>query len=351
MLSYQIVEWGKPLERREGPTPTPKGTEVLLRVSACGVCHSDLHLRAGFFDLGGGKKIELGPLGVALPHTLGHEVVGEVVALGPEASGVKTGDKRVVYPWIGCGECEFCRRGDELLCTRMRSIGARTHGGYADHVLVPHSRYLIPYGDLSPEQACVYACSGLTAYSALKKLKHIPAAETVMLIGAGGVGLNGVLLGPHVLKAKIAVADVDAGRRQTALECGATAAIDNGTPEALTQIRDMTGGLGASGAIDFVGAPSSAAFGIDAMRKGGILVVVGLFGGALSMSLPLFPQRQLTVTGSYVGTLSDMHELMALVLSGKVKPLPVKPRPLSEVNQVLAEMEAGRITGRVVVKP
>lgn len=351
MLSYQVVEWGKPLERRETPTPTPKGTEVLLSVAACGVCHSDLHIRAGFFDLGQGKKIDLAGLGVALPHTLGHEVVGEVVAVGPEASGVKVGDKRVVYPWIGCGACEFCRRGDELLCPRMQSIGARTHGGYADHVLVPHPRYLIAYGDLSPEQACVYACSGLTAYSALKKLRHVPASETVVLIGAGGVGLNGVLLAPHVLKAKVVVADIDAARRAAALECGAVAAIDNGAADALADVRDMTGSFGASGAVDFVGAPATVAFGIDAMRKAATLVIVGLFGGALPISLPLFPHRQLTITGSYVGTLADMRELMELVLGGKVKPLPVQPKPLAEVNQVLTDMEAGRITGRVVVRP
>jgi hypothetical protein len=128
MHSMQIVEWGKPLEPRDRPTPRPQGTEVLVKVAACGVCHSDLHLQDGYFDLGGGNKLELEKLGLKLPHTLGHEIVGEVVAVGPEAAGARIGDKRVVHPWIGCGSCETCRRGDELLCTSMRSLGARRDG-------------------------------------------------------------------------------------------------------------------------------------------------------------------------------------------------------------------------------
>src|SRR6266480_2110549 len=189
MHSMQIVEWGKPLEPRERPTPKPQGTEVLVRVEACGVCHSDLHLQEGYFDLGGG-------------------------------------DKRVVHPWIGCGSCETCRRGDELLCTSMRSLGARRDGGYADHVLVPHPRYLIDYDGLSPELACVYTCSGVTAFSALKKLAHLPERDVAVIIGAGGVGLNAVMLASSVLKRKVVVADIDPKKRQAALEAGAAAAFD-----------------------------------------------------------------------------------------------------------------------------
>ena len=352
MHSMQIVEWGKPLEPRDRPTPKPQGAEVLVKVTACGVCHSDLHLQEGYFDLGGGNKLELDKLGLKLPHTLGHEIVGEVVAVGPEANGAKIGDKRVVHPWIGCGSCDACRRDEELLCTTMRSLGARRDGGYADHVLVPHPRYLIGYDGLAPELACIYTCSGVTAYSALKKLAHLPERDTVAIIGAGGVGLNAVMLSRAVLKAKVVVADIDAGKREAALKAGAAAAFDNADPEALQKLRAMTAsGAGAGGAIDFVGAPQSAKFGLESLRKGGTLVIVGLYGGMTPMPLPLFPQRILTVRGSYVGDLTDLRELMALVGSGKVPPIPVKARPLSEINQVLADLRAGKVLGRVVVKP
>lgn len=352
MHSMQIVEWGKPLEPRDRPTPKPQGTEVLLKVVACGVCHSDLHLQEGYFDLGGGNKLELEKLGLKLPHTLGHEIVGEVVAVGPEATGAKVGDKRVVHPWIGCGSCETCRRGEELLCTSMRSLGARRDGGYADHVMVPHPRYLIDYDGLSPELACIYTCSGVTAYSALKKLAHLPERDVVVIIGAGGVGLNAVMLAPSVLKCKVVVADIDAKKREAALKAGATAAFDNSDPEAVQKLKAITAaGGGAGGAIDFVGAPQSAKFGLDILRKGGTLVIVGLYGGMAPIPLPLFPQRVLTVRGSYVGDLTDIRELMALVKAGKVPPIPVKTRPLGEINQVLDELRAGKVLGRIVVKP
>jgi len=350
--AMQIVEWGKPLERRDYANPQPQGTQVLVKVEACGVCHSDLHIHEGYFDLGNGRKLELGKLGVKLPHTLGHEIVGEVVAVGPDAKGAKVGDKRLVHPWVGCGTCEFCQRGEELLCHAMKSIGARTDGGYADHVMVPHPRYLIDYTGVPADLACTYTCSGVTAFSALKKLRDLSERDLVVIIGAGGVGLNAVMLAKAVLRCPVVVADTDLKKREAALNAGASAAFDNADPGSIAKLKEMTSsGVGAGGAIDFVGAPATAQFGVDTLRKGGTLVVVGLFGGAASFPLPLVPQRVLTVRGSYVGDLNDITELMALVKSGKVPPIPVKARPLAEINQVLDDLRAGKVLGRVVVKP
>lgn len=352
MHAMQIIEWGRPLEARDYPDPKPQGTQVLVRVEACGVCHSDLHIQEGYFDFGGGRKLELGKLGVKLPHTMGHEIVGEVAAVGPEAVGAKVGDRRVVHPWIGCGTCEFCERGEELLCGSLRSLGARTDGGYADQVMVPHPRYLIDHDGVPAELACTYTCSGVTAYSALKKLAHLPARDVVVVIGAGGVGLNAVMLAKAVLKCRVVVADIDLKHREAALQAGAAAAFDNADPASVAKLKAMTGsGAGAGGAIDFVGAPATAQFGIDVLRKGGTLVVVGLFGGAAPIPLPLFPQRILTVRGSYVGDLHDITELMALVKAGKVPPIPIKTRPLAEINHVLDDLRAGKVLGRVVVRP
>ena len=140
MRAMQIIEWGKPLEMREYPDPEPQGEEVLLRVEAAGVCHSDVHIWDGYFDLGDGRKIPLESRGVQLPFTMGHEIAGEVAALGPHASGVAVGDKVVAYPWIGCGECAVCRKGEELLCLNPRTLGTRRAGGYATHVIVPNAR-------------------------------------------------------------------------------------------------------------------------------------------------------------------------------------------------------------------
>ena len=135
MISYEVQEFGAPLVRAERPTPTPAGDQVLVRVDAAGVCHSDLHIWHGSYDLGNGKTLNMADRGLKLPVTLGHEIAGEVVAVGPDAKGVKVGQKYVVYPWLGCGECKVCKRGDENLCLAGRSLGVYQPGGYSDHVL------------------------------------------------------------------------------------------------------------------------------------------------------------------------------------------------------------------------
>jgi D-arabinose 1-dehydrogenase-like Zn-dependent alcohol dehydrogenase len=347
-----IVEWGQALKPVDVPNPTPQGTEVLVRVTGCGVCHSDIHIQDGIMDMGGGRKVEYGKIGFTLPHTLGHEIVGEVVALGPQATGVKPGQRYVVFPWIGCGQCDFCKRGEELLCANGRALGVRAPGGYADHVLVPHPRYLVDFTGVPEALAATYACSGLTAYSALKKLAHLGPEETIVIIGAGGVGLSAVMIAPAAVKARIVVADISDRKRDAALKAGAAAVYDNNDKEALKEFRAATRfGAGAAGAIDFVGAPGTAQFGVNALRRGGTMVQVGLAGGETPFGILTFMQRMLTITGSYVGSLDELKELMALVKAGKVPPIPVTTRPLQDANLVLDELRAGKIAGRVVLTP
>ncbi len=350
MHCQQIIHFGEPLEGRDYPTPEPKGTEVLLKVTACGVCHSDLHIWEGYFDLGQGQKMDLLQR-MSLPFTLGHEVVGEVAALGPEATGVEIGDKRIVFPWIGCRKCAVCKAGDELLCMSPQTVGTRYNGGYADEVIAPHTKYLIPYDGIPTELACTYACSGLTAYSALKKLSHLKAEDHLLLIGAGGVGLSAVHFASSVVKAKIIVADVDATKRAIARQSGAHATLDNSDPQAaLAELQEMTGG-GAAGAIDFVGAPTTALFGFNSLRKGGHMITVGLYGDSMPLSTAMLPLMMRTIQGSYVGTLEEMHELMALVQAGKIAPIPYEVRPLDAANSALNDLKAGKVKGRVVLDP
>ncbi|TNE35213.1 MAG: zinc-binding dehydrogenase, partial [Alphaproteobacteria bacterium] len=158
MKSYQFEEYGAPLVENTGAAPAPRGDEVLMDVTACGVCHSDIHIWEGYFDLGNDKKLDIRG-GRELPFTLGHEIVGTVAAVGENVIDVEVGDKRVVYPWIGCGECAICKAGEEQLCSRPRQLGIDVAGGYSDALLVPNSRYLLDYGDLPKELACTYTCS------------------------------------------------------------------------------------------------------------------------------------------------------------------------------------------------
>ncbi len=339
MLSYDVIDFGAPLKRTDKPTPEPKGTEVLLKTLAAGVCHSDLHIWEGHYDLGGGKKLTVRDRGLVPPLTMGHEIVGEVAAMGPEAKGVKLGDKRLAHPWIGCGSCAVCRRGDEQLCMTPRFLGVQKPGGYADHVLVPHPKYLLDLGKLTPAQAAPYACSGLTAYGALKRVGEVVfREEPILVIGAGGLGLMCLAILKALGGRGAVVADIDAGKREAALKAGALAAID----AAKAPI---------AAAIDFVGASATARLGIDAIAKGGKYVIVGLFGGDVTLSLPLLPMRAITVQGSYVGSLTELRELLDLVAAGKVAPVPLNTRPLAQANAVLEELKAGRIVGRAVLTP
>lgn len=351
MKSYDVIDFGAPLRATEKPTPKPQGSEVLLRTLAAGVCHSDLHIWEGWYDLGGGKKLTVRDRGLVPPLTMGHEIVGEVVALGPEASGVKVGDKRLAHPWIGCGSCAVCRRGEEQLCLAPRFLGVHKPGGYADHVLVPHPRYLLELGKLSPAQAAPFACSGITAFGALKRVgEAILKEQPIMVIGAGGLGLMCLALLKALGGMGAVVADIDPKKREAALKAGALAAIDAGAADAVKRAQDAAKApIGA--AIDFVGASATAKLGIDAIAKGGKYVIVGLFGGDVTLSLPLLPMRAITVQGSYVGSLAEMRELLALVATGKVPPVPIHEHRLAEANAVLEELKAGRVIGRAILTP
>ncbi len=142
-----LVAYGQPLCETVVACPTPRGSEVLVRVTHCGVCHSDLHLQDGYFSLGGDKRLDI-TKDRPLPFTLGHEIAGTIEAAGDDAEGAVIGQRVAVYPWIGCGKCPACRAGNENMCSAHRHLGIAVDGGYASHVLVPHPRYLLDYAPL-----------------------------------------------------------------------------------------------------------------------------------------------------------------------------------------------------------
>ena len=349
MRSMQIVDFAAPLAETNSETPKPHGTEVLLRTRACGVCHSDLHLLDGFFDLGDGDRIDIAKR-FTLPFTLGHEIVGEIAALGPEADGPATGAVQLVHPWIGCGECGVCRDGRENLCLKPRFVGTWINGGYADHVIVPHPRYLLDTGGVPAAQACVYACSGITAFGALKKVLPIDAGNKLLIIGAGGLGLMAVSLARALGVSDVVVADIDPDKCRAAEAAGAEATIDAGAADAVKKMRELSSG-GPQAAIDFVGSATSARFGFDSLRRGGSLVIVGLYGGKLTVPVPMFPLRTVNILSSFVGTLDEMRELLDLAKSGRLAPPKTRTRPLAEANEAIADLRAGRVIGRVVLQP
>ncbi len=351
MRAWAVVESGAPLQEMELPTPEPQGTEVQLEVTHCGVCHSDLHIWEGYYDLGGGKKLLLKDRGVVLPLAMGHEVVGRVSKLGPDATGVKVGDIRIVYPWVGCGVCDKCRAEEDQMCLTPRSIGIFQNGGYATHVVAPHSRHLVDPGSLDPAVAATYACSGITVFSAIQKVMPLAPTEPIVVIGAGGLGMNAIVVLKAMKHENIVVVDVSPEKREAALKAGATKVVDGaGSAEEVTKrILDATGGP-VLAVIDLVNGTATARFAFDALRKGGKLIQVGLFGGELTVSLPVMMMRALTLQGSYVGTPKDLRDLVKLAQEGQLQALPVSTVPQSQANDALMRLRDGKVTGRVVLR-
>jgi D-arabinose 1-dehydrogenase-like Zn-dependent alcohol dehydrogenase len=347
---YCVTVHNQPLERMDVTTPEPKGAEVLIRTTGAGVCHSDIHLWEGVYDLGAGKKMTLKDRGVTLPLTMGHEISGEVVKAGPEAK-IKAGTSCVVYPWLGCGECPTCKRGDENLCTvKTRSMGVFSAGGYAEYVLVPHERYCVELGKLDPAQAAPLACSGVTTYSALKKFGPKIKDEPVVIMGGGGLGHMALTVLRAMQGKGAIVVDIDAGKRKAALDAGALAAIDGTAPDASKQIMEAAGG-GAVSVLDLVGSSDTLGLGIASLKKGGEIVVVGLYGGELKLPIVYFPLRGMGIRGSYVGNLPELKELVALAQAGSLNPVKITRRKLGEASQALSDLKAGKVVGRVVLVP
>lgn len=346
MHRQSLVAYGERLCETVVDLPTPRGTEMLVRVERCGVCHSDLHLQDGYFALGGDKRLDI-TKDRPLPFTLGHEIAGVVEAAGDEAPDAGIGRRVAVYPWIGCGTCAACRRGEENLCSRHRHLGISVDGGFATHVLIPHPRYLLDYAPLSPDFAGPLMCSGLTAYSALKHLSDRAERGPLLLIGLGGVGMMGLAIARALFRDAPIVADIDAGKRSAALAAGAAAAYDPADPQARREVTAATGGMFA--VCDFAGSDKSLQFATGVLARGGKVVVTGLLGGTFAMAAAMFAIKAMTIEGTLTGTLAEARELLELARAGKIAPIPTHNRPLGEAQAALDDLRAGRVVGRTVL--
>lgn len=345
MHRQSLTAYGAPLCETVVDAPQPTGTEVLVRIARCGVCHSDLHMQDGYFLLGDGKQLDV-RAGRTLPFTLGHEIAGEVESAGPQAN-VTPGAKVAIYPWIGCGACAACKADEENICTAPRHLGITVDGGFATHVLIPHPRYLIDYAPLSPSYAGALMCSGLTAYAALKRLSDRAARAPLLLVGLGGVGLMGLALARALYGSVPYVAEIDATKRGAALAAGAQAAFDPSDPGARKALLKASGGIYA--AIDFAGSDTSLNFATGVLAKGGKVVVTGLIGGAFSTAVAMFPLKAMTIEGTTTGTLAEARELIDLVRAKNIGPPPIAERPLAQAQATLDDLRAGKIVGRVVL--
>ncbi|HEX6001170.1 MAG TPA: zinc-binding dehydrogenase, partial [Hyphomicrobiaceae bacterium] len=205
---------------------------------------------------------------------------------------------------------------------------------------------------IAPEIAGPLMCSGLTGYSAVKKALPFlrQGLGPLLIVGLGGVGMMGLQFARALSDAPILVADIDPAKREAALKLGAVAAFDAADPGARKAIARASGG-GVGAAVDFAGSDKSLGLAQSVVAKGGAAIVVGLIGGSLTLPVPMFPLRALTIMGSYVGSPAEAAEMLALVKAGRIAPIPVETRPLSETSRSLDDLRAGKVVGRVVITP
>jgi propanol-preferring alcohol dehydrogenase len=349
LKAAQIIEPNKPLKISEIDTPTPTGKQVLVKVKAVGVCHSDLHLWEGGYDTGDGF-MKVTDRGVKFPVIPGHEVVGTVAEIGNSVDGINVGDDVLVYPWIGCGNCTTCEKGDTNLCEAPQSLGLFQDGGYAEYSLIPDYKFLAKISGIDLEGAASLACSGLTAYTAVKKaITNSP--ENILIVGAGGLGLMGVQIAKALSNAKIICADLTDEKLQKAKEMGADHIVNTKDSAASKNIMSICSEKGVDSIIDFVNAPPTVKLDLSIIRKRGNIVLVGLFGGAVDLPLVSIPLKAITIQGAYTGNYSDMIELIDLTKRGVIKPIVSKHYSIDDANVALEDLKNRKVVGRSVINP
>jgi propanol-preferring alcohol dehydrogenase len=340
------------LQVQQLENPKPRGSQVLVKVHSSGVCHSDIHLWEGGYEGPHGLFLKTTDRGVEYPLTPGHEIAGTVDSLGDQAEGFNENEKVLVYPWIGEGLCPACRIGEENLCDKPRSLGVYVNGGYAEYVLIPSYKYLVKIGDdIDIDAAATLSCSALTAYGAVKNANLNPD-DNVVVVGAGGLGLMAMQLAKTVTGARIIAMDIGDDKLKAAKEDGGADDVVNSKKEdPVKAIMELTGKLGADAVIDFVNASKTVESDMQFLRRRARLVLVGLFGGELKLSLVSMPTRAYRLIGSYTGTLSEMVELVSLAKRGIIKPIVSDRFKLDQATEALSKLKDGKIIGRGVINP
>lgn len=346
MKAARIVKLNEPLQVQDLQTPKPKGTQILIKIQSSSVCHSDVHVWEGYYEGIGGQPLKTTDRGVKYPLTPGHEIAGIVDSFGEQVEGFSQNEKVLVYPWIGEGMCPACRIGEENLCDKPRSLGIYTDGGYADHVLVPNYRYLVKIGDeMDTDTSAPLSCAGLTAYGAVKNANLKPD-DNVVIVGTGGLGLMAIQLAKAVTGAKIIAMDLDDRKLDVAKKNGADITINSKKEDPVKAVMELTDKLGADATIDFVNASKTIEADMQLLRRRARLVLVGLFGGELKLSLIAMPTRAYKIIGSYTGSISELVELVSLAKRGVIKPVISERFKLEQATEALSKLKDGKIIGR-----
>ncbi len=329
---------GEPLKLEDIPKPEIGGSDVLLRVRAAGICHSDIHVIDGI--------IAANP-----PVTLGHEIAGEVEDLGEDVHGFKKGDKALVHFLSPCGDCQHCIEGRTMQCENLFSrpgYGFSVDGGYAEYCRVAAERLIPLPADLPLDFAATLGCAGITAYHAVRSIGGAGLAENIAVYGAGGVGMYALQI------ARLAGARVIAiGRRQEKLKMaeslGADYVIDAAKENIRQEVKKATNGKGVDLVLDFVVSDESVKNSTGFLASGGRIVLVGVSNRPLTLNPQVFVLREFSLAGSLVGSKSELADLVELARSGRLRSIVTKKFTLDQINPALDELRKGEIAGRAFI--
>jgi propanol-preferring alcohol dehydrogenase len=338
MKAAVLRDFKAPLTIEEIEQPKPGAHDVLIQVEACGVCHSDLHVADGDWP-------QLVPI-TKRPLILGHEIAGHVIEKGASVNHLQVGD-RVGVPWVHwtCGECEFCREGNENLCVKQQITGVTVDGGYAEFVKAPASHAVKTPEGLSCVEAAPLFCAGVTVYRALRQAKIQPG-QRLAVFGVGGLGHLAVQIGQG-LGAIVTAIDISDEKLAHARSLGASATLNAGTVNVVKELR-RAGGVHAALVTSAAKAAYDTAF--PCVRPTGMLLVVGLPSESLCFPPIQMAALEVRIQASSVGTRDDLRAVLAMAAAGKVR-CQVTTRPLEQVNEVLEQLRRGKVSGRIVLVP
>jgi NAD+-dependent secondary alcohol dehydrogenase Adh1 len=342
MKAVRLHAYHEPLKLEEVDEPKALGPlDVVVRIGAAGLCRTDLHIQEGQWA----EKSQ-----VKLPYTPGHENAGWIEEIGSAVTNVQKGDTVIVHPFITCGLCSACRRGDDMHCLNGSFPGINRDGGFADFLLTS-ARSVVKLGPgLEPKDIAALADAGLTAIHAVKKA--IPVLEpgtTAVVIGAGGLGHIGIQCLKAMTPATVVVVDPSEKALALAGEMGADQTVKVDGSKHVDAVKEITDGLGAEAIIDFVGEKGAIEDGIAMIRDGGFYYVIG-YGENIDIPTIDVISREISFIGNLVGTYADLEELMTLTAQGKVT-LHTSTYPLDAINDAMADLDGGRLQGRGILIP
>lgn len=336
MKAAILHDFAQPLSIEDVPAPTPEAGELLIKIAASGVCHSDLHIATG--------EWEMLKRAAKFPLILGHEITGTVAAMGEGVTSFAIGD-RVGVPWLHhtCGVCEYCQSGRETLCGKQKITGVMVDGGYAEFAKSQASHTVKLPDELSFAEAAPLLCAGVTVYRAIRE-SGIKSGETLAVFGVGGLGHLAVQIGKK-LGLQVGAVDVAEDKLQLASECGADWIVNAATTPAHKEIKAHGGAH-----VALVTSGNKAAYetALRSLRRAGTLLMVGMSPDPIPLNTQAMLAGEYKIVASTVGTRKDLDEVLALAADGGIR-CHYETGTLDRLNEYFAEMQAGKLSGRIVL--